>query len=79
MLIEAPVEGTSSSKADPYLTGRRLLSESGGPTMSAPGLAAKRDERLDERLEGERLDDNGDDDEELWAWYALELLVSMRT
>lgn len=47
--------------------------------MSAPGLAAKRDERLDERLEGERLDDDGDDDEELWAWYALELLVSMRT
>lgn len=37
----------TSSKAEPYRMGRRLLIGSAGPTMSAPGRAVKRADRCD--------------------------------
>ncbi len=50
---EADEDAAASSNAEPYRTGRRLLSGSGGPTMSAPGRDVKRADRREDLAEGD--------------------------
>lgn len=64
---EPEEEDASCSKAEPYRMGRRLLIGSGGPTISAPGRAAKREDRRDTLDDEEAVADEEATAEQLMA------------